>query len=161
MKLLSKISGIALLLLSQLSYALEYRDYSVERLLNADQAPSGVVFEIITWDKNAWDWAAPMLKQFRHQLLEKYPDLDIALVSHGGEQFELTKDKAKKNAVTFDVLKSLSDQGVDLHVCGTHSSWRNVDDSEYVDFIDVSPSAPAQINDYINLGFTHILLQAP
>ena len=161
MKLLIKITGIALLLMSQLAFAQEYKNHAVERLLTAKEAPSGVVFEIITWEKDAWDWAAPMLKQFRHQLLEKYPDLDIALVSHGGEQFELTKDKVKKNAVVFDALQSLSDQGVSLHVCGTHSSWRNVEESEYVDFINVSPSAPAQMNDYMTLGFIHILLQAP
>ena len=159
MKLLIKISCIALMLFSNMTLAQEYKNFEVERLLNAKEEPAGVVFETITWDENAWDWAAPMLKQFRQQLLAKYPGLDIALVSHGGEQFELTKDKAKKNAVTFKALKSLSDAGVDLHVCGTHSSWQNIDDSEYADFIDVSPSGPAQINDYIKLGFTHILLQ--
>ncbi len=161
MKLLIKISCIALMLLSNLTLAQEYKNFEVEKLLTAKNAPSGIVFEIITWEKDAWDWAAPMLKQYRQQLLEVYPGLDIAVVSHGGEQFELTKDKAKKNAVSFKVLKSLSDDGVDLHVCGTHSGWKNVDDSEYVDFINVSPSGPAQINDYITLGFTHVLLKAP
>lgn len=161
MNLLKKISCIVIVLFSSFVNAQGYKDYEVEKLLNAKEEPAGVVFEIISWDKNAWDWAAPMLKQYRKQLLAKYPDLDIALVSHGGEQFELTNDKAKKNAETFKTLKSLSDEGVNLHVCGTHSSWRDVDDSEYVSFIDVSPSGPAQINDYINLGFTHILLQQP
>lgn len=161
MKLFIKMSCILLLLFSNLTFALEYKNFEVERILNAKAEPDGVVFEIITWDKNAWDWAAPMLKQFRQQLLSKYPGLDIALVSHGGEQFELTKDKAKKNISVFKALKSLSDDGVNLHVCGTHSSWKDVDDSEYVEFIDVSPSGPAQINDYIKLGFTHILLQSP
>ena len=161
MKLLTKISYLVIVLFSNVTFAHDYKNYAVEGLLNAKEEPSGVVFEMITWDKSAWSWAAPMLKQYRQQLLEKYPDLDIALVSHGGEQFELTKDKAQKNAVAFKTLKSLSDEGVDLHVCGTHSSWQDVDDSEYADFIDVSPSGPAQINDYIKLGFTHILLQSP
>ena len=161
MSYLIKISLIIFVLFSNATFAQEYKNFEVEDLLNAKEAPSGVVFEIVTWEKDAWDWAAPMLKQYRKQLLEKYPGIDIALVSHGGEQFELTKDKVKTNAVTFKALKSLSDDGVDLHVCGTHSSWQNVEDSEYVDFIDVSPSGPAQINDYVALGFTHILLRAP
>jgi len=161
MRYFIKISWIVFVLFSNVSLAQEYKNDEVESLLTAEEEPSGVVFEIITWEKDAWDWAAPMLKQYRKQLLEKYPDIDIALVSHGGEQFELTKDKAKVNAVAFKALKSLSDDGVDLHVCGTYSSWQNVEESEYVDFINVSPSGPAQINDYIKLGFTHILLRAP
>ncbi len=161
MKLFVKISCIVALLFSNMALAQTYKNLEVERLLTAKNPPSGVVFEIITWDKNAWDWAAPMLKQYREQLLAVYPDIDIALVSHGGEQFELTKDKAEKNATAFKALKLLSNEGVDLHVCGTHSGWRNVDESEYMDFINVSPSGPAQINDYITLGYTHILLNAP
>lgn len=160
MKILLK-AVVAFFILVSAAQASEYKNYDVDRILSGEKEASGVVFEIISWDKDAWDWAAPMLKQFREQLLEKNPDLDIAMVSHGGEQFELTKDKAEVNAVTFEALDSLSKQGVDLHVCGTHSGWRNVDESEYVDFIDVSPSGPAQINDYIKLGYTHILLNPP
>lgn len=161
-KMKNKFSLMAILLFFCTSvWSQEYKNYEVEKLLNANEAPSGVVFEIITWEKNAWDWATPMLKQFRTQLLTKFPELDIALVSHGGEQFELVKSKEAENKQSFKVLKSLTNEGVDVHVCGTHSSWRDVPEAAYADFIDVSPSGPAQINDYIKLGFTHILLKSP
>lgn len=150
-----------LFLYATVSNALEYKHFGVEKLINSSEPPSGVVFEIITWDKDAWDWAAPMMKQYRQQLLEKYPDLDIALVSHGGEQFELVKAKKQEHKLAFKTLQILSDQGVSMHVCGTHSSWRDVPEDDYIDIFDVSPSGPAQINDYINLGYTHLLLQAP
>ena len=58
-------------------------------------------------------------------------------------------------------LAELVDQGVNLHVCGAHSSWRNIDPSEYIEIVDVAGSAPAQINDYIKLGYQHILIQKP
>ncbi len=141
--------------------AQKFQNDEVDQLLAKNKESVGVVFEIMTWDKNAWEWAAPMVKQFRQELLAKYSDLDIAIVSHGGEQFDLTKEKNKTSNKPLETLKSLSNEGVDVHVCGTHSSWQNVSDDAYVEFIDVSPSAPAQINDYIKLGYVHVTLRAP
>ncbi len=161
MKLMLKIILLATIFMSNTVFSQTYNNYAVNKILNSDKEPDGIVFEVISWDDDVWSWAAPMIKQFRLQLREKHPDLDIAVVSHGNEQFDLTTDKEDEHAVAFKTLRSLSDQGVNLHVCGTHSSWRSVDESEYVDFIDVSPSAPAQINDYIKLGYTHILLRSP
>lgn len=152
---------VFLLFLSPLIQAQTYVNKDVESLLSASEPPSGVVFEVITSAEDAWTWIAPMLKQYRQQLLNQYPDIDIAVVSHGGEQFQLVKDNKQNILPAVDTLQALSDEGVDLHVCGTHSSWRDVDDSAYLDFIDVSPSGPAQINDYIKLGYTHVMIRAP
>jgi len=55
----------------------------------------------------------------------------------------------------------LSDEGVNLYVCGTHSSWKNISEDSYIDIVNVSPSGPARINDYLNLGYTKILLRKP
>ena len=146
----SKLSNfIALLLfcLGAVAQAAEYRHATVSRLLQAEQAPDGVVFELISWDQKTWQWAAPMI--------------DVAVVSHGGEQFQLTKSAAQQQPRAIAQLQSLTDEGVNLHVCGTHSYWNDVEESAYLDMVDVSPSGPAQINDYIKLGYTHILLQKP
>jgi hypothetical protein len=42
-----------------------------------------------------------------------------------------------------------------------HSRWNAVAETACIDLVDVSPSGPAQINDYIKLGYNHILLQKP
>ena len=119
------------------------------------------LFELLSWDEKTWTWAAPMIREFRQRLQAKFPDIDIAVVSHGAEQFQLTKNEAEKQPEAIASLRSLNEEGVNLHVCGTHSGWQNVDEEAYLDFVDVSPSGPAQINDYIKLGYTHILLRRP
>lgn len=142
-------------------YSLDYSNPAVNKLIQSAQAPDGVVFELISWDEKTWTWAAPMISSLRQQLKAKFPDIDVVVVSHGGEQFQLTRDKRQEQPEAIAQLQSLSEDGMSLHVCGTHSSWKDVADTAYIDFVDVSPSGPAQINDYIKLGYQHILLQKP
>lgn len=138
-----------------------YVHSTINRLLAAEEAPDGVVFELLSWDEHTWQWAAPMITDLRNQLKVKFPQVDVAVVSHGGEQFQLTKARQQEQPQAIAQLKTLTDDGVNLHVCGTHSSWQDVPDTAYIDIADVSPSGPAQINDYIKLGYRHILLQKP
>lgn len=147
--------------LSTLIFAAGYSNPDVDRMLRAPEAPDGVVIELLSWDEQTWNWAAPMITDLRQQLLKRFPGVDIAVVSHGAEQFQLTREQAHKQPEAIAQLSSLNEQGVNLHVCGTHSSWKDVDETAYVDIVDVSPSGPAQINDYIKLGYRHILLQRP
>jgi len=141
--------------------AAPYSHPEIDRLLAAEQEPDGVVFELLAWDDATWSWAAPMIADLRAQLQTRYPDVDVAIVSHGGEQFQLTHDRIKQQPQALASLQSLSNEGVNLHVCGTHSQWNDVPESAYIDIVDVSPSGPAQVNDYIKLGYHHILLNRP
>lgn len=142
-------------------YALDYSNSTVNKLIQAQQTPDGVVFELISWDDKTWSWAAPMITSLRQQLRVRFPDIDVVVVSHGGEQFQLTRQRQQEQPEAIAQLQSLTEDGMNLHVCGTHSSWKDVPDTAYINFVDVSPSGPAQINDYINLGYQHILLQKP
>ncbi len=157
----SSLYMLLLFLVTSLSQAAEFNDARINRLLNAEQAPDGVVFELISWDDKTWQWAAPMITDLRRQLQQKFPGIDVAVVSHGGEQFQLTKTAAAQQPQAIAQLQSLTDDGVNLHVCGTHSYWNDVDESAYLDMVSVSPSGPAQVSDYIKLGYTHILLRKP
>ena len=143
------------------SLADTYSHPEVERLLQAEQPPDGVVIEVISWNPDTWDWATPMISQFRQQLDQRFPGIDVAVVSHGGEQFQLTRDNLENAPAIYQGIASLTEQGVDFHVCGTHSEWKGVAESEYVDLVDVSPSGPAQINDYKSLGYQLIVLKSP
>ena len=138
-----------------------YSHPEIERLLKANEPPAGVVIEVISADPNTWDWATPMIGQFREQLDQRFPGIDVAVVSHGSEQFLLTQNKLASMPDVFNGITGLAEQGVDFHVCGTHSEWRGVDESEYVELINVSASGPAQINDYRNLGYQLVILRNP
>jgi intracellular sulfur oxidation DsrE/DsrF family protein len=86
----------------------------------------------------------------------------IDIVSHGSEQFQLTRKSAKKQKAAISILEDLvRNENVDLHVCGTHSSWVGIPASSYIDIVDVAVSGPAKINDYINLGYQPIQLYKP
>ncbi len=73
-------TGIFLAICIPVLQAGGYRLAEVDALLVADTEPEGVVFEIVTWGDNTWDWAAPMLSALTQQLRAKYPGLEIALV---------------------------------------------------------------------------------
>ena len=141
--------------------ASEFRNGEVDALVAADTEPDGVVFEIVTWEDNSWDWAAPMLSALTRQLRNRYPDLDIALVSHGNELFDLALEQENQSKPAMQSLQNLSDDNVDIHVCGNFAKYKHLGTNDFLPFVDVSPSGPAQINDYTKLGFTRILLEAP
>ncbi len=134
---------------------------AVKKLLQASEPPQGVVIELLDWGDKSWQWATPSIAKIRDQLKIRFPEIDVAVVSHGGEQFQLTRDQKGKQPLAIQQLELLNKEGVDVHVCGTHSSWQDVPETAYLDFVDVSPSGPAQINDYIKLGYQHILLKSP
>ncbi|MES9830561.1 MAG: hypothetical protein ABW201_20100 [Candidatus Thiodiazotropha sp.] len=151
-------SLILLLSLSSLSVA----DAQIDRLLEADEAPVGVVFEVIEDDDDALGWALPKITRLSAQLRKRFPELPIAVVSHGTEQFGLLADEAEGLMAPIHAkARQLRDDDIDLHVCGVHAGWDGYTPEDYPAYVDVSPSGPAQIRDYRNLGFVLIVLQGP
>jgi len=133
----------------------------MHRLFAREEAPPGVVVELIEWQDNSWQWATPLLIELRDRLRQRWPDTDLAIVSHGGEQFQLTREQRGQQPRALAQLQGLVEDGVDLFVCGTHSSWRDVPQEAYLDFVQVALSGPARINDYVDLGYVHIRLDRP
>lgn len=135
-------------------------DSEVDRLLSADEPPVGVVFEISETEDNALAWALPLVRQYSQQLRSRFPDLQIAVVTHGTEQFALLAKEADGPLAPIhaDALE-LGKAAIDLHVCGAHAGWYGQMPEDFPSYVDVSPSGPAQINDYRNLGFEVITLQ--
>lgn len=156
----SRLAGLCLaLLFSSGLFGADYRHPEVDRLLAAGQKPDGVVFELMAWEDNTWDWASPMIESFTNQLRQKYPAIDIALVSHGAELFDLALSQNNAEQPSIKILQSLSDKNVQVHVCGTYASFKGMGVDDFLPFVDVVPSGPAQLEDYIKLGFVHIILQ--
>ena len=93
------------------------------------------------------------------RLRQRFPGLPVVIVSHGAEQFSLVNNKRKQMPDVHQTLEHMvNNEDNKVHVCGTHASWYNITAEDYPEFIDVSPQAPAQIEDYSELGYTVITL---
>ncbi len=134
--------------------------YTLSQVLALDTEPSGVVFEIVSGQKDALIWAIPQVKEQAKQLRQRFPQLDIAVVSHGAEQFALMTDKQSRYKDTHKAVADLSSQdNIQLHVCETYAGWKGVSASEFPDYVDVAPAGPAQINNYRQLGYLVIVVK--
>ena len=147
----------AFLLFSQQSYAAAQ---AIQHIINQNHAPAGVVFEIVESDRDFLNLAIPQVSQYASKLRKAYPNLSIAVVTHGKEQFALTLKNENKHSQLHEKVKRLvNNENITLHVCGTHASWLNIAPEEFPKFVDVAVAAPAQINDYRALGFLIIRLE--
>lgn len=131
----------------------------VADLLERSEEPAGVVFEIMA-AADAWPRILPEIREQIEQLRERWPSLEVVLVSHGGEQFSLTSDKSRTHGDLHASLQALVEaEGVPVQVCGAHAGWYGYEPEDYPAFIDVTPSGPAAINDYRALGFEVIMIR--
>ena len=126
---------------------------TVKEILALEEAPPGVVFEILAPNPQQWQRIQPRLMGAIDSLRSAFPDLDIAVVSHGNEQFALTTENESKFPLLHQGVRDLGESGVDLHVCETFASWSNVTAEAFPDYVDVAPSGPAQINNYVAMGY--------
>lgn len=151
---------IALLALSNLSYANPHAE-EIEKILAQKEEPMGVVFEIVTSKSNSLDWALPLVNGYIDKLKNKFPEIDVVIVTHGSEQFALTTDKAKKQTKVHSLTQQLNKQGVQLHVCGTYAGWRGLTDEDFPEYVNVAAAGPAQINDYVSVGYQLVIIRQP
>ena len=131
----------------------------VVQLLEADEGPAGVVFEIVESDGDDLLWALPKVGRLSAQLRDRFPDVSIVVVTHGSEQFGLLSSEAEGAlAQIHDTARDLRGQDIGLHVCGVHAGWLGHVPEDFPDYVDVAASGPAQIRDYENLGYEVIRL---
>ncbi|HEC20595.1 MAG TPA: hypothetical protein ENI97_14855 [Gammaproteobacteria bacterium] len=133
----------------------------IDRLLAREDAPFGVVFEIVEGDGDALQWAIPTVNDYVKQLRARFPDIGLAVVSHGSEQFGLMKSEQKDNAQVHKTVQSLVASDVPVHVCGTHASWRGKNASDFPDYVDVAPAGPTEIRNYEAMGYVLIEISKP
>lgn len=132
-------------------------DLEIENILVLSEAPSGVVFEVASGNENYLKTALDKFDRYQKQLRKKFPDLDLALVTHGKEQFALTTDNRKKYADTHERIERIS-ADVPVHICETHASWYDVQAEDYPDYITVSATGPAQVRLYKEMGYILVVL---
>ena len=132
---------------------------SIDDLIAHNKRPTGVVIEIVSGDRTLLNTLLPGLNEDIHRLRKKYPDLPIAIVSHGQEQFMLTNNNRSEAEQTHAIVKQLTNnENIDVHVCGTYASWFGVSEDDFPDYVDVTPAGPVQINNYEELGYELITI---
>lgn len=133
----------------------------VDQILAQESAPFGVVFEIVEGDGDALQWALPAINQYVAQLRKRFPDIGLAVVSHGNEQFGLMKNQQQKNARVHKTVQSLVSDDVPVHVCGTHASWKGKAAQDFPDYVDVTPAGPTEIRNYEAMGYVLVEVEKP
>lgn len=131
----------------------------IQPILDLKEAPDGVVIEIVTSDDDALEWALPRAQQYVKQLRQRFPQLPIAIVTHGEEMFAMLKSDADSYREVHRGVQSLvKDQDVELHVCGTFAGWKGNVDEDFPEYVNVAAAGPAQINDYVALGYRLVVI---
>ncbi len=133
---------------------------AVVELLQRDETPKGVVFEINENDRAALAALLPEIRANVAHLRKHDRELPVAIVAHGAEQFTLTRAEAAQHPGLHDEVESLvRDEGVEVSVCGTFASWRGVEADAFADFVDVVDLAPDRLDDYRERGYEVIRLR--
>ena len=134
-------------------------DDKVDSLLNMTKKPDGVVFEIVGSDPDLLQTAIPRINEFAKKLRARFAGVDVAVVSHGREQFALQKKYRDGNKKVHDAVERLSrDENVPVHICQTFAAWNGVDPEDFPDYVTVSATGPQQIRDYMELGYIKIVI---
>jgi len=132
-------------------------DAEVDRVLTLEQAPPGVVFEVVSGDPDRLNAVIPRVTAYAQRLRARFPDLPVAVVTHGAEQFSLLASETDRYGELHARVRALTgEQNVDLHVCGNHASWRNKTQADFPDYVDVADAAAAKMGEYRESGFVVI-----
>lgn len=129
----------------------------INEILNAEEAPPGIVFVVYEYDESALTWIMPRLVYYVTLIQQRYADLHVAVVAHGEEMLSLTKEGAEiYPEVHFDLETLVKELDVVFHVCGSFARLNDIEDSDFPDSIDVVPFGPAQVSDYKSLDYVVI-----
>jgi len=133
----------------------------VDAILAQDKPPFGVVFEIVEGDAKALDWAIPEVKREIQRLRARFPDISLAVVSHGREQFALLSERQGSNLTVHEAVESLAKNDVPVHVCGTHARWRGKGEADFPVYVDVTPAGPTEIRNYQAMDYRLVRIRKP
>lgn len=137
-------------------------DSGLQEILAASKAPTGVVFEIASGDDEALNWAIPLVRSYSKRLRSRFPEIKLAIVSHGDELFQLTENGRRSYPDTHKQVQSLiKNQDVEVHVCGNTAASAGVDEDKFVDFVDVATTGPAQMSAYKRAGYEVLFIEKP
>ena len=160
MRWIRSLSWLALICMTSLSPAIHAEERVLKDILALPKPPEGVVIEIVTGDAAGLAWALPKAQDVVKQLRARFNNLNIAIVTHGREQFALTQNNQSSHQSEHNAVRSLlQDSQVQVHVCGTYAGWRGLSTEDFPEYVNVSAAGPAQINDYKALGYLLLVIR--
>lgn len=133
-------------------------DDAINKILAMASPPEGVVFEVVSGEEDYLQTALDKYDRYKQQLREKFPELELAIVTHGSEQFSLTTANRDAYAETHQRVQTINDDNVPVHICETHASWRDITAEDFPDYVNVAAQGPTQIRDYQALGYILVVL---
>jgi len=128
-------------------------------LLQAGSPPQGVVFEIVDHDEHSLAWALPRVREHIARLHQRFPQLPIAIVSHGNEQFGLLKKNRSHLIDIHSIGQQLNNEQVTIHVCSTHAKLAGFSASDFPDYVELSMQGPARIAQYLRAGYVLVNIE--
>ena len=132
----------------------------IAKILTQKDVPDGVVFVLIGSENNDYlPNALEKIEAYKKQLQAKFPTIEIAVVSHGAEQFELTKKKTTESKQSHTLVQRLVAADVPVHICETHASWRGMTPEDFPEYITPSAQGPEQIRQYQELGYILVVVE--
>ena len=131
----------------------------IDKILTSER-PEGILLLVMEQDEEAFKWVLPRVTHYTRQLRKKWKDLTIVVLSHGDEMFALrTEYRALYEKLHQEVLTLVSERDVLFQVCGSYARYSDIAPSEFPDYVDVVPFAPAEIENYRQLEFKIINLE--
>jgi len=131
----------------------------VARLVAAATPPPGVVFEVVTGDEAALRRLLPAIRDHARELRRRFPELPVAVLTHGSEQFSLLRENAGRYADLHALVGALGEEErIPVQVCGNHASWRSKGRSDFPDDVEVVSAAGAKLDEYRAAGFVVIVM---
>ncbi|MGF1753780.1 DsrE family protein [Vibrio makurazakiensis] len=156
MNVLTRLKLVILLLFTPAAIA--QTNPAVSEILSSKMPPTGVVFEIMEWQNDTFSTLLKDIEDYSAQLKSRHPNIDVAVVSHGSEQFTLLDENASTHTNIHDLTKSLVNSGISVEVCATHASWNGNTPEDFAEHIGVVERAPIAIQQYQDQGYTLIRL---
>ena len=123
-------------------------------LLKSQEPVVGVVFEIVGGDSMTLLRAVARSRGYMDKIKKRHPGIKFVIVSHGLEQFSmLDENQVEYSILHHQVENMVKYDGVPFQVCGGFAEINDVLHDEFVDYVEVLPSAPAQLDEYASKGY--------
>ena len=138
----------------------DFPEQSIVDDIYAKERPEGVVFLVMEHDEEAYRWVLPRVLHYTRQLRNRWSDLSIVVLSHGDEMAALQSEyRSLYGEQHMLIQKLVNEYDVLFQVCGSFARFADIDSSEFPDYIDVVPFAPAEIENYRMLEFRMVNLE--
>ena len=157
---MKKLLAVCLLTLTTTS-TLAGKPKTVDEVMQLQNAPEGVVFDVDEWDHDALQWAVPVIRKDAHRLRQRFPGIKLAMVTHGEEEFALMKRGREVYPKVHEGVKQLISEDVKVHVCAGHVLMNGQSETGFVDFVDSVPAGADKVAQYMRQGYIYIEVLRP